>query len=118
MLMNKLRNICILLISLLAINSGKVNNMSINGVDKHAVLKEIQSYHHSSVDNFIEDFSPNEDFDFEEDTDDTDNDFLGTMFSKKIITQSISLPIYSYYYSYSLHSVKRFILYCSLKLHC
>lgn len=116
--MTKLRNIFILFISLLAINSGKINNLSISDFDKNSKLKEIQSYHHISVDNFIEDSSPNEDFDLEEDTDDTDNDFVGTIFSKNIIKQSISQPSHSYYNFYSLQSVKRFILYCSLKLHC
>lgn len=116
--MNKLTTIFILLISLLAINGGKVNNLSINDVDKNSKLNEIHSYHHLSVNNFIEDSSPNEDFDLEEDTDDTDNDFLGTIFSKNIITQNISQPNHSYYNFYSLQSVKRFILYCSLKLNC
>lgn len=116
--MNKLRNIFILLISLLTINGEKVNIISINGVSEHSVSKEIQSYHHISVDNFIEYSSPNQDFDLEEDTDDTDNDFWGTMFSKNIAVQNASPHIYHYSYSYSHQSVKRFILYCSLKLHC
>lgn len=116
--MYKLRHIFILLISLLAINGGNVNNISISDVNKHSVSKEIQSYHRISVDNIIEDSFPNQDFDLEEDTDDTDNDFLGTIFSKNIVVQNASPPIYQYSYSYSHQSVKRFILYCSLKLHC
>ena len=116
--MNKLINIFILFISLLCINSGKVNNLSINDVHKHSKLKEIQSFHPVSVSNFSEDSSSNENFDLEEDTDDTDNYFLKTSLSKNIILQSASPSIHFYYYSYSLHSIKSFILYCSLKLRC
>ena len=116
--MNKLRNIFVLLISLLYINGGKVNNLSINDVHEHSKLKEIQSYYPVSIDNSIEDSSPNKDFDLEEDTDDTDNYFLKTSLSKNIILQSASPSIHFYYYSYSLHSIKSFILYCSLKLRC
>ncbi len=115
--MNKLRNIFVLLISLLYIN-GEISNMSINGVHEHSKLKEIQSYYPVSIDNSIEDSSPNKDFDLEEDTDDTDNYFLKTLLSKNLIFQSTSPSIHSYHYSYSLHSIKRFILYCTLKLRC
>ena len=116
--MNKLRNIFILLIALLCINSGKANNLLINDVHNYSKLKEIQSFHPVLVGNFSEDSSSNENFDLEEDTDDTDNYFLKTSLSKNVTVQNTSPFIHFYYYSYSLHSVKRFILYCSLKLRC
>ena len=116
--MNKLRNIFILLISLLAINGEMVRNMSIKDVDKFIALKQTYNTNHVSVENFIEDSTPNEDFDLEEDADDTEDDFIKTSFPKNAIILDNLQSTHFYYYSYSLQSVKRFILYCSLKLHC
>ena len=115
--MTKLRNIFVLLISLLAINGEMVNNMSIKDLDKPTVLKQTHNTHHVSVDNFIEDSTPNEDFDLEEDADDTEDDFIETSSSKNVIILDNLQSTHFYCYSYSLQSVKRFILYCSLKLH-
>jgi hypothetical protein len=116
--MNKLKNIFILLITLLSINGVMVDNVSLNEFNKKTEFKVTQKFHHVSVDSFVEDTSPNEDFNLEEDTDDTDDDFLETLFSKNVLILSKSQSIHSYYYSHSHQSVKRFILYCSLKLHC
>jgi hypothetical protein len=116
--MKHLRNIFIALITLLSFNGVSVNNISLNVKNKSQITEFSQKFYHVSIDSFTEDTTPNEDFDLEEDTDDTDDDFLETMFSKGIFIQNSSQPIHSYYYSYSLQSVKRFILYCSLKLHC
>jgi hypothetical protein len=116
--MKHLRNIFIALITLLSFNGVSVENISLNTHKKSQVTTFSQKFYQVSIDSFAEDTTPNEDFDLEEDTDETDDDFLETMFSKSIFAQGTSLPIHSYYYSYSLQSVKRFILYCSLKLHC
>jgi hypothetical protein len=116
--MKQLRNIFIALIMLLNFNGVSVQNISLNVKNKSQITEFSQKFYHVSIDSFAEDTTPNEDFDLEEDTDDTDDDFLETMFSKGIIIQSTTQQIHSYYYSFSLQSVKRFILYCSLKLHC
>jgi hypothetical protein len=99
-------------------NGGSINNVSINDSIKITTIKLTQKFYQVSIDSFAEDTTPNEDFDLEEDTDDTDDDFLETMFSRNTLIHSKSHSIHSYYYSYSHQSVKRFILYCSLKLHC
>jgi hypothetical protein len=116
--MKQLRNIFIALISLLNFNGVNVQNISLNVQNKSLITEFSQKFYHVSIDNFTEDSAPNEDFDLEEDTDDTDDDFLETLFSKNVFIQSTSQSIHSNYYSFSLQSVKRFILYCSLKLHC
>ena len=117
-LMKHLRNIFIALITLLSINGVSVQNITLNVQNKNQINESHQKFYHVSVDSFIEDTTPNEDFDLEEDTDDTDDDFLETMFSKGIIIQSISQQFHSNYYTFPHQSVKRFILFCSLKLHC
>lgn len=117
-LMNKLKNILILLISLLAINGGKVNNMSVKDVYKSTLSRQIRHTHHVSVDNFAKDSTPNEAFNLEEDADDTEDDFMETLFSKNAIASNNLQSTHFCYYSHSHQSVKRFILYCSLKLHC
>lgn len=116
--MKGLRNIFILLISLLTFNGVMVNEVSLHEIAKKSEIKVAQKFHHISVDNFVEDTTPNEDFDLEEDCDDTDDDFIETSLSPKLIIASTSSHINSYYYSHSHQSVKRFILYCSLKLYC
>jgi hypothetical protein len=116
--MKGLRNIFILIVSLLSINGVMVNDVSLHEIAKKSEIKVVERFNHISVDNFVEDTTPNEDFDLEEDCDDTDDDFMGTLFSPKLIIASTSPHTNSYYYSYSHQSVKRFILYCSLKLYC
>jgi hypothetical protein len=116
--MKHLKNIFFALITLLNFSGVPVQNISHNVHNKSQITEYSQKFYQISFDSFVEDTTPNEDFDLEEDTDDTDDDFLETMFSKSIFIQSTSQPIHSYYYSFSLQSVKRFILYCSLKLHC
>jgi hypothetical protein len=116
--MKGLRNMFILLISLLIFNGVMVNNVSLHEIAKKSEIKVAQNFNHISVDNFVEDTTPNEDFDLEEDCDDTDDDFMEALFSPKLISANTSPHPDSYYYSYSHQSVKRFILYCSLKLYC
>jgi hypothetical protein len=116
--MKHLRNIFITLITLLSFNGVSVHNISLDVRNKSHITELSQKNYHFSIDSFAEDTTPNEDFDLEEDTDDTDDDFLENMFSKNILFPSTSPSIHTYNYSYSLQSVKRFILYCSLKLHC
>ncbi len=117
--MNKLKNIFILLITLLSINGVVVDNVSLNEINKKSEFKATQKFHHVSVDSFVEDTSSNEDFDLEEDTDDTDDDdFLETISSKNHLIVRKLYQNHSFFYSHSHQSVKRFILYCSLKLHC
>jgi hypothetical protein len=116
--MKHLRYIFIALITLLSFNGVSVENISLNAHSKSQVTTFSQKFYHVSLDSFVEDTSPNEDFDLEEDTDDTDDDFLETFFSKNIIIASKSLQNHSFFYSFSHQSVKKFILYCSLKLHC
>jgi hypothetical protein len=100
-------------------NGGSINNVSIGESGKNPTIKLAQKFYHVSIDSFAEDTTPNEDFDLEEDVDDTDDDdFLETMFSKNVLILRKSQSIHSYYFSHSHQSVKRFILYCSLKLHC
>ncbi len=116
--MKLLRNIFIALITLINFSGVSVQNIPLDVQNKSQIAELSQKFYHVSIDSFAEDTAPNEDFDLEEDTDDSDDDFLETLFSKGIFIQSTSQPIHSYYYSFSLQSVKRFILYCSLKLHC
>ncbi len=117
-LMKHLRNIFIALITLLSINSVSVKNIPLNVQNKNQINESHQKFYHVSVDSFIKDTTPNEDFDLEEDTDDTDDDFLETMFSKNHSNVSKSFQNHYFSYKFSHQSVKRFILYCSLKLHC
>jgi hypothetical protein len=99
-------------------NGGSINNVSISESAKNSTIKLAQKFYHVSIDSFAEDTTPNEDFDLEEDTDDTDDDdFLETMFSKSLPFVSVSFQNHSFFYTFSHQSVKRFILYCSLKLH-
>jgi hypothetical protein len=116
--LNKLRSIFILLISLLSINGVMVNDVSINEISTKSEVRLLKKTYQVSVDNFVEDSTPNEDFDLEEDTDDTDDDFLETMFSRNLVIIGKSFQNHSFSYTFSHQSVKRFILYCSLKLHC
>jgi hypothetical protein len=117
--MKDLRNIFILLISLLSINGVMVNNVSINEISTKSEVHLLKKNHQVSVDKFVEDSIPNEDFDLEEDTDDTDDDdFLEILSSKNVSIVSKSFQNHSFSYTFSHQSVKRFILYCSLKLHC
>jgi hypothetical protein len=116
--MKHLRNIFIALITLLNFNSGSVENIQINAPHKSQITEFSQKFYHISMDSFAEDTTPNEDFDLEEDTDDTDDDFLETLFSKNFLIISESFHNHSFFYSFSHQSVKKFILYCSLKLHC
>jgi hypothetical protein len=116
--MKHLRNIFITLIMLLNFNSVSVKNMLLNESNKNLITEHHQKFYHVSIDSFAEDTTPNEDFDLEEDTDDTDDDFLETMFSKNLIITSKSFKQSYFSHSYSHQSVKKFILYCSLKLHC
>lgn len=116
--MKGLKIIFALLISLLAFNGVMVNHVPIHDISKKSEIKVAQNLNHTSVDNFVEDTTPNEDFDLEEDCDDTDDDFKETFFSTKLTFASTSRHNNSFYYSHSHQSVKRFILYCSLKLNC
>ena len=116
--MKQLRNIFIALIALLSFNGVSVKSISNNVKNKSQLTEFSQKFYHVSVDSFVEDSTPNEDFDFEEDTDETDDDFLETMFSRNLLIISKSFQNYSHFYSFSHQSVKKFILYCSLKLHC
>lgn len=116
--MKHLRNIFITLITLLSFNGVSVHNISLDVRNKSHITELSQKNYHFSIDSFAADTTPNEDFDLEEDTDDTEDDFLKTLFLKNIVFQSELPSLHSYSYSYSLQSVKRFILYCSLKLHC
>jgi hypothetical protein len=114
--MTKLKNILLLLIALLSINNGTGNSMSINFSDYTTFI----TFSHKPqfiINNFVEDSNPNEDFDLEEDYDDTEDDFMENVSSKNLFILSTITNTNSYYYSYSHQSVKRFILYCSLKLY-
>jgi hypothetical protein len=113
-----LKNIFIALITLLSFNGVNVNNVSLNVKNKSKITEFSQKFCHVSIDSFVEDSSPNEDFDLEEDTDETDDDFLGTMFSRNFLIIGKSFRNHSFFYSFSHQSVKKFILYCSLKLYC
>lgn len=116
--MKGLRIIFALLISLLAFNSVRVNHVALHEISKKYEIKVAQNFNHISLDNFVEDTTPNEDFDLEEDCDDTDDDSTERLFSPKLTFASTSRHNNSFYYSHSHQSVKRFILYCSLKLNC
>ena len=116
--MKQLRNIFITLFTLLSFNGVGVQNISLNVQNKDQISELSQKFHSFSIDSFVEDTTPNEDFDLEEDNDDTDDDFLETMFSKNSLTIGNLLQNYFSNYSFSHQSVKKFILYCSLKLHC
>lgn len=115
---NQLKNIFLILYSLFFLDGGSIENVSINKSSEKFTFKVAQKFSHFSLNNFVEDTSSNEDFDLEEDTDDTEDDFLETSFSKN--AQIFRKPHSTYFllYSFSHQSVKRFILYCSLKLHC
>ena len=116
--MNQLKNIFIALIALLSFNGVSVENIQFNAFEKSQITEFSQKFYHVSIDSFTEDTIPNEDFDLEEDTDDTDDDFLETILSKNLLTISESFQNHFFFYSFSHQSVKKFILYCSLKLHC
>jgi hypothetical protein len=116
--MKQLRNMFIAFITLLNFNSGSVENILLNAPYKSQITEFSQKNYHVSIDSFVGDTTPNEDFDLEEDTDDTEDDFLETLFSKNLLIVSKSFQNHSFFYSFSLQSIKKFILYCSLKLHC
>ena len=116
--MKSSKNIFILLISLLAFNGVMVNDMSLHEITQKSEIKVSQKFYHISANSFVKDTTPNADFDLEEDCDDTDDDFMGILFSSNLIFASTSPHTNSYYYSYFHQSVKRFILYCALKLYC
>jgi hypothetical protein len=113
-----LGNIFILLITLINFSGGSVQNVSNNVNNKIQITKLKQKFYHVSVDSFLEDTTPNEDFDLEEDTDEIDDNFLETMFSRNHLIISKPFRNHSFFYSFSHQSVKKFILYCSLKLYC
>ena len=116
--MKGLKSTFILLISLLEFSGVTVNDVSLYAAAKKSEIKVAQKFNHISVDNFVEDNTPKRDFDLEEDCDDTDDDFVGTLFSPKLVIAGIYPSTNSHYFSFSHQSVKRFILYCSLKLYC
>jgi hypothetical protein len=116
--MKHLRYIFLTLITLLNFNSGSVENILLNTPHKSQINEFSQKIYHVSIDSFVEDTTPNEAFDLEEDTDDTDDDFSKTSFSRNLLVISKSFQNHSFYYTFSPQSVKKFILYCSLKLHC
>ncbi len=116
--MKGLRVIFALIVSLLAFNSVRVNNVPNYEISKKSEIKVAKNFNHISLDNFVEDTTPNEDFDLEEDCDDTDDDFTETLFSPKLTFATTSPHNNSFIYSHSHQSVKMFILYCSLKLYC
>jgi hypothetical protein len=116
--MKSLRIIFALLISLLAFNSVRVNHVAPHEISKKSELKFTQNFNHTSFDNFVEDTAPNESFDLEEDCDDTEDDFTEPIFSPKLTFSSTFRHNKSFHYSHAHQSVKRFILYCSLKLYC
>ncbi len=116
--MNKFRNIFVLLISLLLINNGVAKNLSNNFSEKKVVVANT-NHHSTTLSGFVENSFPNEDLDLEEDSDDSDDDDYVHIFTSRntpIFDEHTKIHLYSY--SCSNHSVKRFILYCSLKLHC
>ncbi len=116
--MKQLRNIFLVLITLINFSGGSVQNVLNNVNNKSQITELTHKFYHVSVDSFVEDTTPNEDFDLEEDTNETDDDFLETMFSRNPLTFSKPFRNHSFFYSFSHQSVKKFILYCSLKLHC
>ncbi len=115
--MNQIKNIFILFISLLLANNGLSKNLSNNSSEKKTIVAHAKNQN-SIISNFVEDSFPNEDFDLEEDFDDTDDDFVYISTSKNILVLDEHTNTHLYHYSYSIQSVKRFILYCSLKLYC
>jgi hypothetical protein len=114
----QLKNIFLLLSSLFFLNGESVEYVSINKTSEKFSCKLSQKSHQFSIDKFIEDSSPNEDLDLEEDTDETDEDFVYSTSSKTLIVAITSLQNHSFDYPFSHQSIKKFILYCSLKLHC
>lgn len=116
--MKLLRNIFITLIMLLNFNGVSVKNRSLNTSNKNLITTHQQKFYHVLLDSFTEDTTQNEGFDLEEDTDTADDDFLKTMFSENVFIIHKSFSNTNYFYSFSHQSIKKFILYCSLKLHC
>ncbi|PWK28155.1 hypothetical protein LV89_00933 [Arcicella aurantiaca] len=116
--MNKFRNIFVLLISLLLINNGIAKNLSNNFSEKKTVVVN-ENHHPTTLSTFVDDTFPDEDFDLEEDSDDSDDDdYVHILTTKNVVIFDEHTNTHLYSYSFSNHSVKRFILYCSLKLHC
>ena len=116
--MNQIKNIFILFISLLLANNGLSKNLSNNFSEKKTVVVHAQNQH-SAISSFVENSFPNDDFDLEEDSDDSDDDdYLHIITSKNIIVFDELTNTHLDSYFHSIQSVKRFILYCSLKLYC
>jgi hypothetical protein len=115
--MNQLKNILIIFVSLLLFNNGTSERVLKSSSEKTSFTTYSHT-HNFVLSNFVEDSFPNEDFDLEEDFDDTDDDFIHISTSKNILVLDEHTNTHLYHYSYSIQSVKRFILYCSLKLHC
>jgi hypothetical protein len=117
--MKQFRNIFLLMISLFFVNNGIGKSVSDVSLHKYTVASTVSHQSNYAFGTLAEGDDFNESFDVEEDSDDTDDDFLESRNGKSLNTTFAKNTNTSiFYYHPSFQSVKRFILFCSLKLHC
>jgi hypothetical protein len=107
------------MIALFFVNNGIGKSVSDVSLHKYTVASTVSHQSNYAFGLLTESSDFNEDFDVEEDSDDTDDDFLESGNAKNlniIFPQNTNTSVF--YYQFSFQSVKRFILFCSLKLHC